>query len=68
MNEWIISSYCSGGACVQVRRAGQRIEIRDTRRQDEVAWFSAEDFKRFLDGARNGEFDGLVADVELDAA
>ena len=63
MNEWIISSYCSGGACVAVRRAGQRIEICDNRRPAEIAWVRPADFARFVAGVKAGEFDGLVADV-----
>lgn len=55
-SEWQQSSRCNGGGCVQVRAVGGHIEIRDSARPAEVAWFKPADWAAFLAGVRNGEF------------
>jgi hypothetical protein len=53
---WKTSSRCSAGGCVEVRAVGGRIEIRDSARPAEVAWFKPADWAAFLAGVRAGEF------------
>lgn len=52
----------NGGDCVETRRRGDRIEIRDSKRGDAgpVLSFTPAEFDAFLDGARHGEFDHLL--------
>lgn len=57
-NLWIRSSYCNLGNCVEVAHHGGRVEIRDSRRPDQSAWFTAADWAAFVAGVRAGEFDG----------
>ena len=58
MTSWQRSSFCSAGGCPEVARRGGRVEIRDSQRQAEVAWFSEEDWALFLAAVKAGEFDG----------
>jgi hypothetical protein len=43
---------CSMGNCVEYRRVGGRVEIRDSARQHEVAWFSTAAWDAFVDHLR----------------
>lgn len=58
---WRTSSFCSSSACLQIRRDGDRIAIRNTTRPEVVIVATPEEFRAWLDGARAGEFDDLVA-------
>jgi hypothetical protein len=55
---WKQSSRCSAGGCVQVAHHGGRVEVRDSNRPDQVAWFSERDWAVFVAGVKAGEFDG----------
>ena len=62
MSEWIKAS-ASGdqGACVEQRRRGETIEVRDTKdRSGPVLSFTHAEYAAWLDGARRGEFDHLL--------
>jgi Domain of unknown function (DUF397) len=49
------------GTCVEQRRAGDVIEVRDTKDQSgPVLRFTHAEFAAWLDGARGGEFDHLL--------
>ncbi len=49
-----------GGNCVQLRRRGATIEVRDSKApRGPVLRFTAAEFAAWLDGARRGEFDHL---------
>ena len=49
------------GACVEQRRVGDEIEIRDTKdRHGPVLRFTPAEFAAWLDGAKRGEFDHLA--------
>ncbi len=49
------------GACVEVAAAGGKIAMRDSKDPGgPVLVYTPTEFSAFLDGARNGEFDGLV--------
>lgn len=53
----------SGGNCVEVRREGAMIEVRDSKdRSGAVLRFTGPEWAAFLDGARNAEFDHLLAE------
>ncbi len=51
----------SHGSCVEVRRNGDRIEVRDTKAHGAgpVLSFTSPEFAAWLDGAKGGEFDHL---------
>lgn len=53
----------NGGNCVELRRSGDRIEVRDTKDQGAgpILRFTAAEFAAFLDGAQTGEFDHLLS-------
>lgn len=57
MTDWI--KFCSGGDCPEIRYVGGRVEIRDSARQAEVAWFTQESWEEFVAGVKAGMFDGL---------
>jgi Domain of unknown function (DUF397) len=60
---WIKASASdSHGSCVEQRRNGDRIEVRDTKDQGAgpVLRFTPAEFAAWLDGARKGEFDHLI--------
>lgn len=61
---WIMSSRSTGngGSCVEARRHGELIEVRNSKRPAEATVrFTAEEWDSFLFGAKNGEFDQLLA-------
>ena len=65
MNEptpWIKArKSATGEACVEQRRNGELIEVRDSKDPDgPVLGFTAAEYDAWLDGVRKGEFDHLV--------
>lgn len=61
---WIMSSRSSGngGSCVEARREGVLIEVRNSKKPDAGSvWFTTEEWDSFLFGAKRGEFDQLLA-------
>lgn len=58
MTDWFRP--CSGGVCPEIRYVGGRVEIRDSARPAEVAWFRAEAWLEFVDALRSAE-DSLEA-------
>jgi len=53
----------NSGSCVEVRRHGGAIEVRDSKdRSGPVLRFTGPEWDAFLDGARNREFDHLTAE------
>jgi hypothetical protein len=59
---WIKASASDDqGSCVELRRANEMIEVRDTKdRSGPVLRFTTAEFAAWLDGATNGEFDHLT--------
>ena len=53
------SSFCSVGACVEVAvTADNHVAVRDAKLEDgPVLFFNADEWRAFLAGVRNGEFD-----------
>lgn len=62
--DWVKASASnSEGSCVEMRTAEGLIEVRDTKdRSGPVLRFRSDEFAAWLDGARKGEFDHLLAD------
>jgi hypothetical protein len=63
-SEWIMSSRSTGngGSCVEARRHAGQIEVRNSKRPEEsTVRFTIEEWDSFLDGAKKGEFDQLLA-------
>lgn len=62
---WIKASKSGGndGACVEVRRHDDLIEVRDTKHSGNgpTLRFTATEWDAFLDGAKHAEFDHLTA-------
>lgn len=62
--DWIMSSRSTGngGSCVQARRSAGLIEVRNSKHPDAGSvHFTSEEWDSFLDGAKKGEFDRLLA-------
>jgi uncharacterized protein DUF397 len=62
---WMMSSRSAGngGSCVEARRHGELIEVRNSKnRAAATVRFTVEEWDSFLFGAKNGEFDVLLAD------
>ncbi len=59
---WIkAAASAQGGNCVQMRRRGNRIEVRDRKDPNgAVLSFTGPEFAAWLDGAKGSEFDGLL--------
>lgn len=59
---WIKAQASSGGAqCVEMRRNGETIQVRDSKHPDGPALdYTAAEFAAWLDGAKKGEFDHLI--------
>lgn len=61
--EWVKASASggNGGNCVEQRRSGEAIEVRDSKdRSGPVLRFTPAEFAAWLDGAKRGEFDHLI--------
>lgn len=58
MTEWFRP--CSGGDCPEIRYVGGRVEIRDSARPAEVAWFRPPAWREFVDAAKAGDLDNLI--------
>lgn len=59
--EWRKPSACTGGAACPEVRDGEdeatRVLIRSSRRPDQTVGFTASEWRDFLAGVKNGEFD-----------
>jgi hypothetical protein len=54
-------SSTANGHCVEIASASGNIAIRDSKDPDgPILVYTTSEFRAFLDGARNGEFDTLV--------
>jgi hypothetical protein len=57
--QWVRPSTCNGGGCAEVRAVVGRVEVRDSNRPAEVAWFRPVDFAALIEAAKRGEYDHL---------
>ena len=59
--DWISSSKCNDGACVEVAfdpgSEAEYVGVRSSTMPDEVLWFSRDEWAAFIAGIRAGEFD-----------
>ncbi len=61
---WMMSSRSTGngGSCVEARRHGDLIEVRNSKNPTvATVRFTVDEWDSFLFGAKNGEFDRLLA-------
>lgn len=57
---WVTNSN-DGGGCVEMRRVGTKIELRDTKdREGGTLTFTLEEIHRLFTGVQGGTFDHLV--------
>jgi Domain of unknown function (DUF397) len=58
---WRISRTCDSGACVGVARQGEHVLIGNTNDPAAlVSEFTIDEWRRFLAGAKLGDFDGIA--------
>jgi hypothetical protein len=58
VTEFRISSFCSGGDCVEVGQVPHGVvTVRDTKDRGRELVFSNEEWAAFVAGVKNGEFD-----------
>jgi hypothetical protein len=55
--EWRRSTRCESGACVEVRRLGDEVQLRNSTRPEHSLGFSREAWREFRQGVLVGEFD-----------
>ena len=54
-NEWIKSSECASGNCVEVKINSHIIEVRDA--EGDMVMYTRNEWKAFIQGVKNNEFD-----------
>lgn len=60
--EWIKASYSSNlDACIELAPHADMIALRDSKQPDVLLHFTRVEIFAFIDGAKRGEFDHLVA-------
>lgn len=58
---WIKSSFSAGlSACVEVRRVGGEIAVRNSRSPSTEQTYTQAEIRAFIDGVKAGEFDYLL--------
>ncbi len=61
MTTWTRSSACDFGDCVEARRDGDTITVRDSKDPDGTGLtFTVEEWMAFLQGVRAGEFNPVI--------
>ena len=57
--KWRKSSHSGSNGCVEVALSGDQVAVRDSKDPSgPVLVFTAHEWRAFLDGVRDGEFDG----------
>ncbi len=59
-SDWFKSSFCQTSACVEVRREGGFIAIRNSQRPTDILRYTAEEWAAFTEGLQEGEFSHLL--------
>lgn len=58
---WRTARSCNGGTCVKVAASGESVLIADSKTPDgPVLAYTADEWREFLRGAKNGDFDDLI--------
>ena len=56
---WRKSSHSGSNGCIEVARSGDQVAVRDSKDPSgPVLVFTPHEWRAFLDGVRDGEFDG----------
>lgn len=57
---WRVALRCNGGECIRVAPHGNQIIIGDTKNpKGPVLTYSRDEWHAFVDGVRQGDFDGI---------
>jgi hypothetical protein len=59
-SDWSKSSFCQTSACVEVKREGGFIAIRNSESPADILRYTAEEWAAFTDGLQNGDFNHLL--------
>lgn len=64
MSEAKRSSYCNAGQCIKVETASDLVKLSRVAEGHSTKWFlsTREEFKVFIEGVKNGEFDEFCND------
>jgi hypothetical protein len=58
ITQWRRSSRCINSGCVEVRRIGDDVEVRDSKEDDgSVLTYTAKEWRAFIEGVKAGTFD-----------
>ncbi len=57
---WRKASFCQGGECVEVARRNGMIVLRDSGEPRGHVRYTADEWRTFVRGIKDGEFDDLV--------
>lgn len=56
--DWVKSSFCSAGGCVEVAMQGMRVVVRDSKAPDAGSLsYTRDEWQAFVAGVKRGEFD-----------
>jgi hypothetical protein len=53
---WAKSTKCEGGTCAEVAQVDDMIGVRNSQIPGEVVWFTPQEWTAFLAGVQDGEF------------
>lgn len=54
---WRKSTKCESSACAETALRHGYVGVRNTKVPEEVAWFTPDEWRAFIEGAKAGEFD-----------
>ena len=57
---WRVARRCNGGSCVRVAKNGDMVVIGDTKDPGAMLSYSKDEFRTFVEGIRQGDFDDLL--------
>jgi hypothetical protein len=57
---WRVARQCNGGSCVRVARSGDMVVIGDSKDPRAMLSYTQDEFRTFVDGIRQGDFDDLL--------
>lgn len=56
-SDWLRSSLCGAGNCVEVASLGDGVAVRDSKGGTDLLVFTADEWRAFVGGVKIGEFD-----------
>jgi hypothetical protein len=60
VGEWVRAKGCSTNSCIEVKNHGAAIEIRNGEVPGSQVFTSFEEWRTFVEGIKNGDFDSLL--------